>query len=48
MQTDKHAPRGDERGGWSKIKYDIASMERVKNNTTIGHNIMNEDGLEEF
>ena len=33
--------RGDEGGGWIIIKHEIASMERVEHNTTIGHNVMN-------
>ena len=37
-----------EGGGWSIIKDEIARMERVENNTTIGNNVMNEDGIEDF
>ena len=40
--------RGDEVGGCSKIKYEIASMERVEHNTTISHYVMNEYGIEAF
>ena len=35
--------REDEGGGWSRIKYEIESMERVEQNTTIGNNFINED-----
>ena len=40
--------RGDEGGGWSRIKHEIAGMECVEHNTIIGHNFMNEDGIEYF
>ena len=40
--------RGDEGGGCSGIKYVITLMERVEHNTTIGHNVMNEDSIEYF
>ena len=42
--------RGKEKkgGGWSRIKYEITIMERVEHNTTIGHKVMNEDGIEQF
>ena len=33
--------RVDEGGGWGRIKYEIARMERDEQNTTIGHNFMN-------
>ena len=35
-------------GGWSRIKYGVASMECVEHNTDIGHNIMNKYGIENF
>ena len=34
--------KGCEVGCWSRINDEITSMERVKHNTTIGHNVMNE------
>ena len=37
--------RGYEGGGWSRIKYYIARMEYVEHNTTIEHNVMNEDDI---
>ena len=40
--------RGYEGGVWSIIKDKIASMECVEHNTTIGHNVINEYGKEEF
>ena len=36
--------KGGGGGGWSRIKDKLARMERVEHNTTIGHNVMNEDG----
>ena len=40
--------RGGGGGFWSRIKYEIAIMERVEHNTTIGRNFINEDGIEDF
>ena len=40
--------RGDEGGGWNIIKYYIARMNFFEHNTTIGQNVMNEDGIEYF
>ena len=40
--------RWDEGGGWSIINYEIARMERVEQNTTIGFNVMNRYGIKEF
>ena len=40
--------RGGEVGGWSIIKYDSARMEHFEHSTTIGNNVMNEDGIEDF
>ena len=37
--------RGYEGGGWRIIKDKIARMERDEHNTTIGHDVMNEDGV---
>ena len=34
--------------GWCGIKYEIASMERVEHNITIGNNVMNKDSIEDF
>ena len=39
---------GDEGGGWIRIKYEILRMKHVEHNTTIGNNVMNEDGIEDF
>ena len=38
----------DEGGGWSRIKYESSRMECVVQNTTIGINVMVEDGIEDF
>ena len=40
--------RGGEGGGCIRIKYEISRMERVGHNTTIGHNVVNEYGVEYF
>ena len=40
--------RGDEGGGWSRIKDEITRIERVEHNTTIGHIVTNEDGIKDF
>ena len=40
--------KGYKGGGWSIIRNKIARMERVEHNTTIGHNVMNEDAIEDF
>ena len=37
--------RGDEGGGWIRIKYDTENIEYVEHNTTIGNNVMNEYGI---
>ena len=37
--------RGGGGGGYSGIKDEIASMERIEHNTTIRHNVMNKDGI---
>ena len=37
--------RWGEGGAWVKIKYKIASMERVEHNTTIGHDVINKDDI---
>ena len=42
------AERGDEGGCWGRIKDEIASLELVEHNTTIGNNVINEDGIEDF
>ena len=36
------------RGGWMMIRDEIASIERVEHNTTIGNNVMNEYCIEDF
>ena len=33
---------------YNQIKYQIAKMVRVKYNTVIGRNVMNEDDIEDF
>ena len=40
--------RGCGIGGWSRIKYEVARIERVEHNTTIVHNIMNKYGIKYF
>ena len=40
--------RGDEGGGWSRIKDEVSRIEFVEHNTTFGHNVMNEDDIEDF
>ena len=39
---------GYEVGGWSRLKDEISGMKCVEHSTTIGHNVMNEYGIEDF
>ena len=38
---------GDEGWGWSRIKYEITRMRHVEQNTTIGHNPINKNSIED-
>ena len=39
---------GDEGVCWNRIKYEIAKINFVEHNTTIGMNVINEDGIKDF
>ena len=43
-----YAGGGIEEGDWNIIKDEISMMEHVEYNNPIGHNIMNEDDIEDI
>ena len=40
--------RGNKGGDWIIIKYEISRLEHLEHYTTIGNNVMNENGIADF